>query len=109
MSILDNLIIGEPVDDLTLDDLGIGAEETTVTIPMDDAVTMDLFLPRLLVAAGLFKNTSEVKRIAKDRDNSKKIKDPASRHLWRTLDRPEMTDFKIGKKVFTLVVGEIPL
>lgn len=103
---IDNIIIGEPVDGLTLDDLGIGKEETTVMIPWDDAMTMEMFLPRILVAAGLFNTTSEIKRIAKDRDKSTKIKDPDSRHLWRTLSRPEMTPFKIGKKVFWLIVGE---
>jgi len=107
MTILDNLIIGEPVEGLTLDDLGIGAEETTVTIGVREATEMELFLPRLLVAAGLFKNTSEVKRVAKDRDKSTKIKDPDSKHLWRTLSRPEMTNFKIGKKNFWLIVGDL--
>lgn len=104
---IDNLVIGEPVKGLTLNDLGIGTEEITITIPMVDAIEMELFLPRLLVAAGIFKTTSEVKRINKDRINSKKIKDENSKNLWRTLDQPEFTYMKIGKKIFWLVVGEI--
>ena len=104
---IDNLIIGELVEGLTPLDLGIGAEETTVTIGVREATEMELFLPRLLVHAGLFKNTSEVKRIHNDRIKSKKIKDPDSRNLWRNIDRPEFTQFKIGKKVFWLAVGDI--
>jgi hypothetical protein len=104
---IDNLVIGKPVEGLTLDDLGIGKEETTVTIDVQTARDMELFLPRLLVHVGLFKTTSEVKRIDKDRRNSTKIKDPLSRNLWRTLDKPEMTHFKIGKKVFWLIVGDL--
>jgi len=104
---IDNLIIGEPVEGLTLHDLGIGKEETTITIGVDEAAEMELFLPRLLVHAGVFNTTSEVKRLDKDRRNSTKIRDPLSRNLWRTLDKPEMTHFKIGKKVFWLVVGDI--
>ena len=104
---IDNLVIGEPVEGLTLGDLGIGKEETTQTIDVQTARDMELFLPRLLVQAGVFNTTSEIKRIAKDRDKSTKIKDPDSRHLWRTLARPEMTHFKIGKKIFWLIVGDL--
>jgi len=104
--LIDNLIIGTPIEGLTLANLGIGKEETTVTIDLEQARELQLFLPRLLVEAGLFKNTSEVKRISKDREKSTKIKDPDSRNLWRTLERPEMTHFKIGKRNFWLVVGD---
>lgn len=104
--LIDNLVIGTPIEGLTLDDLGIGEEETTVTIDLEQAREFQLFLPRLLVEAGLFKNTSEVKRISKDREKSTKIKDPDSRNLWRTLEGPEMTHFKIGKRNFWLVVGD---
>lgn len=99
-------MIGTPIEGLTFEDLGIGKEETTVTINLETARTAQLFLPRLLVEAGLFKNTSEVKRVNKDRVNSKKITDPLSRNLWRTLEGPEFTHFKIGKRNFWLVVGE---
>ncbi len=105
-TLLDNLMIGTPIEGLTLDQLGIGAEETTVTIDMAQAGELQLFLPRLLVHAGLFKNTSEVKRVNKDRIKSTKIKDPLSRNLWRTLEGPEFTHFKIGKRNFWLIVGE---
>ena len=104
---IDNIIVGELVDGLTSKDLGIGDEETTIRIGLAEANDMQLFLPRILVSVGLFKTTSEIKRINKDRANSKKIKDSNSRNLWRTLDQPEMTLFKIGKKVFWLIVGDI--
>ncbi len=103
---IDNIIIGTPIQGISLDDLGIGREEATVCIGMSEARQMELFLPRLLVHAGLFKSTSEVRRISKDRKNSKKITDPLSRDLWRTVDKPEFTYFKIGKRVFWLIVGE---
>lgn len=106
---IDNIIIGELVDGLTSKDLGIGDEETTIRIDLAQANDMQLFLPRILVHVGLFKTTSEIKRINKDRMNSKKIKDSNSRNLWRTLDQPEMTLFKIGKKVFWLIVGDISI
>jgi len=104
---LDNIIIGELVDNLTPHDLGIGKEETTLHISLAQANDMQMFLPRILVHVGLFKTTSEVKRINKDRVNSKKIVDSNARDLWRTLVQPEMTQFKIGKKVFWLIVGDI--
>ncbi len=104
--LLDNLMIGAPVEGITFSELGIGKEETTVTVDLELAKELQLFLPRLLVHVGLFKNTSEVKRVNKDREKSTKIKDPASRNLWRTLKGPEMTHFKIGKRNFWLVVGD---
>ncbi len=104
---IDNIIVGELVEGLTPNDLGIGDEETTIRIDLAQANDMQLFLPRILVHVGLFKTTSEIKRINKDRVNSKKIPDSNSRDLWRTLDKPEMTSFKIGKKIFWLIVGDI--
>jgi len=104
---IDNIIVGELVEDLTLDDLGVGEEELNHTVSITAASEMEFFLPRILVHAGVFKTTSEVKRINKDRVKSTKITDPDSKNLWRTLTRPEMTHFKIGKKVFWLVVGNI--
>ena len=38
---IDNLVIGEPVEGLTLDDLGIGKEETTQTIDAQTARDME--------------------------------------------------------------------
>ncbi len=107
MKHIDNLVIGDPVEGLSLHGLGIGKEETTVHVSLEQAAVLEFFLPRILVHVGLFKSTSEIKRVNKDRLNSKKIKDPLSRDLWRTLDKPEFTFFKVGKKVFTLIVGEI--
>jgi len=106
-NLIDNLIIGKPIEGITLEQLGIGREETTLTINTVKSGDLGWFLPLLLVEAGLFKSTSEVKRINKDRVKSTKIKDPLSRNLWRTLEGPEMTHFKIGKRNFWLVVGEI--
>jgi len=103
---MDNLIIGTPLPGISLDDLGIGREETTVCIGLSEAAEMEFFLPRLLVHAGLFKSTSEIRRINKDRKNSKKITDPLSRDLWRKLSKPEFTHIKVGKRVFWLLVGE---
>jgi hypothetical protein len=104
---IDNIVIGAPVEGISLKDLGVGVEETTIIIPMVKAIELELFLPRLLVEAGIFKTTSEVKRIARDRDKSTKIVDLNSKHLWRTITSPEFTTCKIGKKIFTLIVGEI--
>ncbi len=106
---LDNIVIGEPIEGITLKELGVGKEETTVRITLLEAAEMQYFLPRILVSTGLFKTTSEIKRLNKDRLNSKKIKDPLSKNLWRTLDRPEFTHFKIGRKDFYLIVGDINL
>lgn len=104
---IDNIVIGELVDGLTLADLGILDHEVNVHISMDEAEESKMFLPSMFVKAGLFKSTSEIKKIAKQRDTSKKIKDDDSRLLWRTLTKPELTQFKIGKKAFWVVVGTI--
>ncbi len=54
---IDNIVIGKPIEGLTLEDLGIGAEETTISISIEDAKEMDMFLPRILVHVGLFIKT----------------------------------------------------
>jgi len=105
--IIDNVIIGSLVDGLTPLDLGIQDDEITVHMTLKDAKNLDLFLPRILVSVGLFKTTSEIKRIDKVRVNSKKIKDVDSLKLWRTLDHSEVTEFKVGKKTFWLLVGDL--
>ena len=104
---IDNIIIGTPI--VSLEDLDILPEENTITFSFDEIKNDDgdVFLPAVLVKAGLFNSTSEIRRINKDRVKSKKIKDPDSRNLWRNIDRPEFTQFKIGKKVFWLAVGDI--
>ena len=104
---LDNLIIGDLIEGLSPKDLGITSIEETVFMTLDEARSLDLFLPRILVHVGLFKNTSEIKRIHAVRIDSKKIVCADSRNLWRTLDMPELTYFKIGHTVFWLAVGDV--
>ena len=100
--ILDNIIVGGLVEGLTERDLEIARFETTIRLDGSER-----FLPRILVGVGLFKSTNEVRQIDKQRMVSDKFKDPLEQQLWRTLDQPEMTRFKIGKKVFWLFVGEL--
>ena len=102
---IDNIIIGDLIEGITPQMLGVLDSEQTVTISKEEAENMNWFLPRILVHVGLFKSTSEIKKINDQRMKSNKIKDPLSRELWRTLEKPEMTDFKIGKKFFWLIVG----
>ena len=104
---INNIIIGTPISGLTLPMLGIQPDENNFTISLDAANEDNLFLPKLLVRAKLFKSTSEIKRITKTRSASKTIKDVDSRELWRTITQPEFTEFKIGKKYFWLLVGSI--
>jgi hypothetical protein len=98
----DNIIVNGLVKGLTEKQIGIHRDE--ITLRIDDSVT---FLPRILVDAGLFKSTSEIRQINKQRLASTKFKDPLEQVLWRELDQPEMTRFKVGKKVFWLIVGEL--
>jgi len=104
---IDNIVIGELVEGLIPMDLGVLDYESNVYMTMEDAKQLNMFLPSILVKLGLFKSTSEIKKIAKQRDVSKKIIDSDSRLLWRTITRPELTHFKIGKKSFWVVVGTI--
>jgi hypothetical protein len=102
---IDNLVIGELVEGVTLEMLGVLDEEVTVHISEDDARDMNFFLPKILVSAGIFPNTSEIKRIQKQRDTMGQLCDD-ERVLWRNLSNPELTRFKVGKKLFWLIVGE---
>ena len=95
----DNIIVGTLI--ASKHELGMLDNEHTIEFSMDE-----MFLPKVLVNAGIFKSTSEIKRLHKDRINSSKITDPLSRDLWRTLSDLEFTYFKIGKKTFWLAVGE---
>jgi len=104
---IDNIVIGNLVEGLSPVDLGILDYESNVYMTMEEAKQANLFLPSILVKIGLFKSTSEIKKIAKQRDASKKIIDPNSRLLWRTITQPELTHFKIGKKSFWVAVGTI--
>ena len=96
----DNLVEG-----VTLENLGCLKDEVTIHISEDDAGKANFFLPRLLVTAGVFKNTTEVKRIQKVRDGQANLF-PDERVLWRNLINPELTKFKVGKKLFWLIVGD---
>ena len=105
MKRIDNIVVGDLVKGVTLESLGVLDEEVTVHITEDDARDMNFFLPKLLVAAGVFPNTSEIKRIQKQRDTMGQLCDD-ERIIWRNLTNPELTRFKVGKKLFWLVAGE---
>jgi len=105
MKRIDNIVIGDLVEGVTLEMLGVCDDEVTIHITEDDACEADFFLPRLLVTAGVFQNTSEVRRIQKDRDGMGRLCDD-ERVLWRNLTNPELTKFKVGKKLFWVIVGD---
>ena len=105
MKRIDNIVIGELVEGVTLEMLGVCDDEVTIHISEDDAREANFFLPRLLVDAGVFTNTSEVRRIQKDRTKMGRLSDD-ERILWRELKDPELTKFKVGKKLFWLIAGE---
>ncbi len=104
----DLIIIGKPL--CTIKELGFSVDDHIV---LEDK---ELFLPRILVKCGLFKSTSTIKQINKQRQRLDKVPVPIwpykisekEQNLWRTVgERLEMTPFKIGRKVFWLIVGEI--
>ena len=78
-----NIIIGTPL--VNLSQLGITQSEITIT---DE----ERFLPKLLVKYGFFKSTSQLRKNRSD--------------LWRTLDKPDYEEIKIGHKRVWIVVGE---
>ena len=106
---LDNIIIGDLVEGLTELQVGISSSEDTIRLSVADAENDngDLFLPHILKIIGLFKSTGDIRRINDQRLKSDKFKNDPDQNLWRKLDRPEVTRFKIGKKVFWLFVGDI--
>ncbi len=105
MKRIDNIVIGNLVEGVTLEMLGVCDDEVTIHISEDDAREANFFLPRLLVMAGVFPTTSEVRRIQKDRDNMTHLPE-AERNLWRNLKDPELTKFKVGKKLFWIIAGQ---
>ena len=105
MKRIDNIVIGNLVEGVTLEMLGVLPDEVTLQVTEDDAREMNFFLPKILADVGVFQNTSEIKRIQKDRDNMTQLKLP-ERIMWRTLREPELTKFKVGKKLFWLIVGD---
>lgn len=107
MKNIDNIVIGNLIEGVTLDMLGVIPSEFTVHMTEQEASDLNFFLPKILVELGVFKSTSQVKDIHKVRMNSDKIKCPDEKNLWRNVDRPELTRFKVGKKLFWLIVGDI--
>ena len=107
--IIDNIIVGTLVDGVTERDLGVLPDEHTIRLSIEEATNEQgkLFLPHILKVAGLFKSTSEIRNINIQRQNQDKFKNNPDQDLWRSIDRPEMTEFKIGKNVFWFIVGEI--
>lgn len=120
MSIIDNIVIGEPL--VTPFELGVTGEEATIyfddlatgTIASDIVKSIDdikndkgeIFLPTVLKHLGMFKSNGEIRKINQQRQKSKKFNKDPDQDLWRTLNRPEFTEFKIGKRHFWLIVGE---
>ena len=106
MATIDNIVIGTPLVDLHL--LGVTEKEATVHFAMEDVTNEkgDIFLPAVLKDVGFFNSTGQVRQINKQRLNSEKFKKDPDQNLWRSIERPEFTEFKIGKRVFWLIVGE---
>ena len=103
---VENVVIGEPL--VPLEELGILEEEEAVRFTFKE-VTNDqgnIFLPHLLLKIGVFKSTTDCRNINKQRQASSKFNTDSDQNLWRNIDRPEFTRFKIGKRVFWLIVGE---
>ena len=107
MKRIDNIVIGNLVEGVTLEMLGVLDDEVTIHISEADALDMNLFLPKMLATAGVFQNTSEVKRLQKVRDTMTKLNED-ERVLWRTMTTPELTRFKVGKKLFWVIMGDFP-
>lgn len=105
MKRIDNIVIGNLVEGVTLEMLGVCDDEVTIHISEDSAREDNFFLPRLLVNAGVFPATSEIRRIQKARDNMMRLS-VDERNLWRNLRNPELTRFKVGKKLFWLIAGD---
>ena len=102
----DNIVIGEPL--VSLDLLGVSKREDTVRFTFDEVTNEqgNVFLPHLLVQLGVFKSNRECRDINKQRQKSSKFNKDPDQVLWRNIERPEFTNFKIGKKVFWLIIGE---
>jgi hypothetical protein len=105
---IDNIIVGNLVEGLTEEQIGISPSEDTIRLSVEQATNDkgDLFLPNILKTVGLFKSTSEIRKINDQRLKSDKFKKDPDQNLWRICIRPEMTSFKIGKRVFWLIIGE---
>ena len=106
VQIPENVIIGEPL--VSLDLLGIEEHERTVRFTFDELRNDkgNVFLPHVLKEIGVFSSTSEARKINDQRQKSSKFNTDPDQNLWRNIERPEFTHFKIGFKSFWLVVGE---
>lgn len=101
---IDNIIIGNTLVDPQL--LGVSKTETTIHLSFSDARNEqgNMFLPVILKQVGIFKSTNEIKQVNSQRKS--KIEEDPLQDLWRNIEEPEFTEFKIGKKLFWLLVGE---
>ncbi len=107
--IIDLIVVGKP--ETSPEEWGFDEGETIV---YEDE---ERFLPRILVKHELFKSTSTVKQINKQRLEQDQITIPCypgkivstnpDQNLWRTIEEKELTPFKIGRRVFWLLVGEL--
>ena len=106
--LIDNIIVGNLVEGLTETQIGISSDEDTVRLSFDQAKNQsgELFLPHILKTVGLFKSTGEIRKINEQRLKNDKFRNDLDQDLWRNCTHPEMTSFKIGKKVFWLIIGE---
>ena len=108
MSIVpDNIVIGTPL--VPLEALGVEESESILELSIEEATNEqgNIFLPHILIKAGVFDSTSNCRNINKQRQKSSKFNKDPDQDLWRNITRPEFTRFKIGKRVFWLIVGEI--
>lgn len=107
MSIIpENVIVGTPLVSLEL--LGVDKDETSAQFTFEQLRNGqgNVFLPHLLKEIGVFDSTTECRRINDQRQKSSKFKNDPDQNLWRNIEKPEFTHFKIGKKSFWLIVGE---
>lgn len=79
-----DIIVGKPL--LPTDYLGFDMGD----VPCH--YTEERFLPRILVTMGVFRSTGEVKKNRPD--------------LFRTLDKLDMEELKVGKRVIWLLIGD---
>ena len=101
-----NIVIGNPL--VKLEKLGVTEDEETLHLTVDKVKNEkgQIFLPQVLVRIGMFSSTTQIKQINQQRLKSEKFKNDPDQNLWRVLETPEFTHFKIGKNVFWLIVGE---
>lgn len=104
--VVDNIVVGTPLVELSA--LGVTDDEVTIHFVVDDVENDkgNVFLPTILKKAGFFTSSNQIKSINDQRQASGKFDNDPDQNLWRNLDDFEFTEFKIGKRVFWLIVGE---